>query len=149
MNGVKEKSDALHKTRGHLIELKAALAYRWIRISLSSLSLSNLWNSQLQDIDVNCSVRLRKKGMVIASYKYRRSLSSRNYFFKLHFSSGRTISRERPNSSCSPTECHLPECESPAKAAADFSYVPHMGADQPTHFSGILFIRAAFDTQPC
>lgn len=67
MNGVKEKSDALHKTRGHLMEFKKALAYKWVRISLSSLSLSNPCNSQLQDIDVNGSIRLRKKGMIIYS----------------------------------------------------------------------------------
>lgn len=53
MNGVKEKSDALHKTRGHLMELKKALAYKLIKISLYSLSHSNLWNSQFQDIDAN------------------------------------------------------------------------------------------------
>lgn len=53
MNGVKEKSDALHKTRGHQMELKKALAYKLIRISLHSLSLSNLWNSQSQDIDAS------------------------------------------------------------------------------------------------
>lgn len=41
MKDVKEKSDDLHKTRGHLNELKMALAYKWIRISLSSLSLRN------------------------------------------------------------------------------------------------------------
>lgn len=71
MNGVKEKSDALHKTRGHLMESKKALAYKWMRISLSSLSLSNLWNSQLQDIDLNISGRLRKKMKdCLASHKY-------------------------------------------------------------------------------
>lgn len=75
MNGVKEKSDALHKTRGHLNELKMALAYKRIRISLSSLSPRNPWNSQLQDIDVSCSIRLRKKGTIRASNKYRRSSS--------------------------------------------------------------------------
>lgn len=67
MNGVKEKSDALHKTRGHLMEFKKALAYKWIRISLSSLSLSNPWNSQLQDIDVNSSRTLRKKRKIVYS----------------------------------------------------------------------------------
>lgn len=67
MNDVKEKSDALHKTRGHLMKFKKTLAYKWVRISLSSLSLSNPWNSQLQEVYVNSSRRLRKIGRIACS----------------------------------------------------------------------------------
>lgn len=57
------------------MELKKALACKWIRISLYSLCLSNLWNSQLHDIDANTWGRLGKKERLYAANNKRQFLS--------------------------------------------------------------------------